>query len=258
MALSRTRHHVQKIAQLLCLLMCGSMFTSGCSSKPSIQPQQQKVELHLAEILSEQPVSLSSLRVVAKQAGFEQNWLVVWKSQLLLCQLESNIKAKYQACDRANYAVNLLADNRQLLYKTALTRYLQTQDKDALIEARRLADTNQEKAAVLLAEGEIPSRSLSASIPASSIQQAQLLYLRGKQNSDLIELSQALVLFKKHRQMHKAADTLFVIAQLQFEAGHLDNANISASESLLILDNLRSQEAFLHVKDWYDDRLSSG
>jgi hypothetical protein len=208
-------------------------------------------------LLQEQPLPLGSFRAFSDQARSQQNWLMVWKSELLLCQLTPNTQLKQRACDRAHYAVNLLPDNQDYRFKTALTRYLHRLDDQALTQARLLASSNTQKAALWLAEGKIPSQTLIASIKANSIQQAQLFYLTGKDNSDLSQLTQAVALFKQNHQMHRAADSLFLLSQLHFEAGDTNSARKCASESLLILDGLNSKTAFQRVKDWFDDRLST-
>lgn len=226
----------------------------ACSSKPAPSPQQQ-LQSQWYAIAHRQDYSLSSVRIFAAQAQAQQNWQLVWKSQLLLCQTELSIVSKRLACDRAALAVNLLNDSDFLLFQTLLTRYLHLGDTQALNKAKTLATTDKHRAQVLLTQNQIPDKEMLISIERNSAEYAQYLYLQGKNDNRLELLELSVESFKALNQMHKVAEVLFVMAKIQLQMGAVENARKSGSESLLILDNLKNQEAYRVVKEWYDDRL---
>lgn len=254
MGLNNTLQSVNQNALQLCLLALLILSFSGCSSKPAVSPEQQ-LESQWNTINNESVYSISSVRSFAKQAQAQQNWELVWKSQLLLCQSEQSISAKSLACDRALFAVNLLNNSDPLLFKTMLTRYLHLGDMGALTKAKKLVNTDQQQAQLWLAQNRIPNEELLSSIDRNSAEYAQYLYLQGKANNNLGLLEQSIEISKALNHLHKVAEVLFVKGKIEFQSGKLDAARRSSSESLLILDNLKSEEPYRLVKEWYDDRL---
>lgn len=254
MPLNITLQLVYQNASQLCLLTLLMVLISGCSSQPALSPEQQ-LQSQWNAINNDTVYSISSVRTFANQAQKQQNWELVWNSQLLLCQTEHSVSAKSLACDRALFAVNLLENSDSLLFQTMLARYLHLGDMAAITKAKRLASTDKQQAQLLLAQNKIPKKELLSSIDQNSAEYAQYLYLQGKADKHLDLLEQSIELSKALNHMHKAAEVLFVKAKIEFQSGALQSARQSSSESLLILDNLKSEEAYRVVKEWYDDRL---
>lgn len=238
----------------LCLLTLFLILVSACSSKSAVSPEQL-LQSQWNALINEPVYSISSVRAFSNQAQKQQNWQLVWKSQLLLCQSEYSVSSKSAACDRALFAANLLNDSDPLLFQTLLARYLHLGEMDALVKAKTLVSTDKQNAQLLLAQKQIPDDELLSSLDPNSAEYAQYLYLQGSRDDRIELLEQSILIFKALNHMHKAAEVLFVKAKLQFQTGALKGARRSTSESLLILDNLKDEEAYSVVKEWYNDRL---
>lgn len=242
-------------AQLTCLFLL-LVFLAACSSKPPLT-QQQQLQSDWQTLSQQSRLSTASLSAFSDQAQRQREWQLVWQSQLLLCQMYKQHTSKLRACDKALYAVNLLQPTETKLFQTQLIRYMHLNDLTALASAESLANTQLQKAQLLLAQDKIPSPTLVANINPQSSEYGQYLYLLGKRDNDVNALAGSVDLFNHHKQFSKAAEVLFLQAKLQFQVGDRHNALASASEALLILDNLENREAFNMVKEWYDARLSA-
>ncbi|WP_157884324.1 hypothetical protein [Paraglaciecola hydrolytica] len=251
---------MQKIKQCLTTfpyLLLLPICLGACTAHTNGNLQSEQLQLQWQKIVNEPITPTPPLTNLLNEALRQQNWLIVWHSALLLCQVETQQERKKMACQRAQYAVELLPDQGERHFQTELIYYLQFQDATSLKRAETFAFTPQQITAVQLAKGEIPPQAQQRSIAEGSLQQAQLLYLLGKQQADLRKLEQAALLFHQHKQRHKIADCYFLMAQLYYATGDKPMARQFAAQSLLLLDGLQSHEAHQHVSEWFNVWLSA-
>lgn len=237
------------------LLLLTALFIAACAGKSAEPPISNQLAQEWNNLVRSENININSLRSIASKATDIGKWHIVWQSRLLQCQYESNPEEKRKACLQAQLAANIYPHNNAMQFDTYLVSYQQFSDSISLRLAKEHAATQLQHLKLILAQQQMPPEKQFALLQKDSLDFAQLLYLQGKVEKDISKLQKAYDIFKREKQEHKVADTLFLLAKIHDDNNQRQEALAFISECLLILENINSAAAYQHAKEWYDDRL---
>ena len=235
------------------LLAVTLVFVLGaCSStKSAIDPTLQlKDDLH--DAAQRVPTSVSKLRALSQRAIAAQEWESAAQALILLCQNETSPQRKTNACENLHIIDPLLEDG-EIRFDAALTYYVQVPSDSALFRLKSLANTDIRKARAALAQNQLPVEQASILNQLDGADLAQFYYLQGKRSQDQQLLHQAAALFERVNQPQKAADSLFLLARIQYQNGSIELAHESAAKSYFLLVTINNQSAQETVRRWIND-----
>lgn len=213
------------------------------------------MRVQFASLVKQPPVPIASIRILAKEARNKKFDDVAWDIYLYLCQSEQIQSVKARTC-RTAFDLAVVLNEQPNLFNTAVFAFHHTQEKQFQTFAQQYATTKAHRAMLIIAEGNIPDFSTEdLALPESSV--AELDYLIGKKTSDVERLDRALTFFVSHRFQGKVADALFVKAKIAWEQKNKESAKIWASESALILEQIKQYKQASFVREWFDVRFST-
>lgn len=225
----------------------------SCNTNKINQSPAEKQELQWREIKSQYPVNIPALRGLLQTATITNNWKLMWQLELELCQIETRSDLKRAACKNAKQLASIFYQDESLQFDTSLTLFEQFRQHQDLVDASGFASNEIQQIDVLLAQNIVPTKSLQQLIENGSLQEARLLYLIGKNNENIDFLLKASQLFWQHNQIYKQADSLFLLATLQWAQGHNKLARSNAVKSLILHSKSGNTLAIKRLQRWLDE-----
>lgn len=235
-----------------CLLLFTLM---SCSAQRATELDEQDViHARFSGLVKQTPVPITAIRALAKEASSKQFNQIGWEMYLYLCQSEQTQLLKERAC-RTAFDLAIVNKDPTNLFNTAVFAHHHTHQEHYGKFAEKYANTQTQKAMLIIANGNIPDFSVdNLTLPDSSA--AELDYLIGKKNSDVARLDRALDFFISHHIQAKIADVLFVKAKIAWVQGDHEASKLWASESALLLEQMQKNKQASFVRKWFDDRFS--
>lgn len=246
------RIHGRNIFCRLCEILLIMALTSCSSSQVKYSPIENQ-QRQWQELVSDYPVNKSSLKSLFKSATLANNWKLMWLIELKFCQIETDTDNKLAACKKAKQLSLVFHENSSLQFDTSLVLFEQFQKHQDLLDARQFATTEKQKIDVLLAQEIIPTTAQQKFIEIGSLQEARLMYLLGRSTKNVVLLKKAEQLFWRHKQTNKQADSLYLLALLQWDISQNNDARSNAVKSLILHTRSKNAAAIKTVQRWLDE-----
>lgn len=234
-----------KIRSLLNVAICS--FLVGCANTPPAPTPQQA----LVALTSSHPLPIAAIKQQLAHPTILQDTDAQWQGWWVLCQHDIAVHRDSVSCEQA-LDIAITSNDSDKLSFALLANYYATGNEKFKYKAKQVGQLHFKN---LLEVIDHPTLASCLDPTVEDVFRAMLCYQVGKEAHHKKAMQQALTLFTLFDAKQKMADSLFVLAKIEYSQGNKAKAIEYAAQSALILTQEKQYRQAEFVRQWRTELL---